>query len=173
MKKNTYMENGVVLSKASVKVGDEVELKYNGLLKNAGAQELKVHFGYNDTWEDPETLDMTLNEDCFTVQILLKKAGTLNCAFVDPAGNWDNNSGANYSFKVSAIRSKKDAGENSTSEKKRCSRAKKTSAEPAKAKKTTRKRRTEKAFDEAAVSATDELKSKPRSKKASKDIQEN
>lgn len=100
MKKALYEENGVVLSKANPKVGDKVRLMYSGLLKNCGAREVKAHTGYNDTWEEPEYIDMTLEDDAFVADVLIKKSGTFNCAFVDPVGNWDNNSGANYSFKV-------------------------------------------------------------------------
>lgn len=169
MKKSTYIDNGVVLSKAAIKAGEEVEIKYFGLLKNAGARELKVHLGYNEAWEDAETLDMAFAEDCFSARIQLKKAGTLHCAFVDPAGNWDNNSGANYSFKVSATRAKKAAEDKKAPEKKKSTRAKKEDGASAKTKagKSTRKSRAEKAFDEAAVSAADGVK-KTRARKASK-----
>lgn len=100
MKKGIYEENGVKFSKQSVKIGDKVELIYNGLLKNSGATALKAHIGYNEGWEEPQTIEMELKDEAFTVSLTLAKTGTLNCAFVDPMGNWDNNSGDNYSFKV-------------------------------------------------------------------------
>jgi hypothetical protein len=101
MRKGIYEENGVKLSKKTLKAGDTIELSYTGLLKNSGAKEVKVHFGYNESWEDSQTVDMDLKDDAFVVSLTLTKAGTLNCAFVDPIGNWDNNSGNNYSFKIS------------------------------------------------------------------------
>lgn len=100
MMKGIYAANGVALSKSAARAGDELDLIYNGLLKNCGASEVKAHIGYNEGWEDAITLDMVPINDVFMVRLALKKAGTLNCAFVDPLGNWDNNSGANYSFKV-------------------------------------------------------------------------
>lgn len=104
MKKGIYAENGVSLSKSVLRAGDELELIYSGLLKNCGAGDVRVHIGYNEAWEDAVTLDMTPTNDAFAVRLTLKKAGTINCAFVDPLGNWDNNSGANYSFSVSEPR---------------------------------------------------------------------
>lgn len=100
MKKEKYANNGVMLSTASAKVGDTVELTYMGLLKNSGATQVKVHIGYNESWENAETLDMELKDQVFSVALVIKKSGTLNCAFVDPLGNWDNNSGENYSFRT-------------------------------------------------------------------------
>lgn len=133
MKKAVYAENGVALSKANPKVGETVRLMYNGLLKNCGACEVKAHTGYNETWEDPEYIDMTLENDTFVADILIKKAGTLNCAFVDPIGNWDNNSGANYTFKITKSRKisekKADNKEETVKESKAKARTKKTKAE--------------------------------------------
>ncbi len=105
MKKGIYAEYGVTLSKSVLRAGDELELIYNGLLKNCGAGDVRAHIGYNETWEDAVTLDMAPINDAFVVRLTLKKAGTINCAFVDPLGNWDNNSGSNYSFTVSEPRS--------------------------------------------------------------------
>ncbi len=173
MKKNTYVENGVTLSKVLVKAGEAVELKYNGLLKNAGASDVKVHLGYNGDWECSETLEMARTEDGFIVPILLKKAGTLHCAFVDPVGNWDNNSGANYSFKVSAPKAEKVSESVKETEGKKTSRKKKEAVAPekSKAEKAPKKSRSSKAFEEAAASATDDIK-KPKTKRASKATKE-
>ena len=109
MKKGIYDENGVKLSKQSAKIGDKVELIYNGLLKNSGATEVKAHIGYNEGWDEIQTLDMELKDDAFTVSLTLTNSGTLKCAFVDPLGNWDNNSGENYSFKVAKTTQAKKA----------------------------------------------------------------
>ncbi len=109
MKKGIYDENGVKLSKQSPKIGDKVELIYNGLLKNSGATEVKAHIGYNEGWDEIQTLDMELKDDAFTVSLTLTNSGTLKCAFVDPLGNWDNNSGENYSFKVAKTTQAKKA----------------------------------------------------------------
>lgn len=140
MKKGIYEENGVKLSKLSPKMGDTVELLYTGLLKNSGATAVKAHFGYNEGWEDAQTIEMDLKDDAFAVSLTLAKAGTLNCAFVDPAGNWDNNSGMNYSFKIAkAVAAKKTSKAKSTAAEKSAAKAKKTSrpkeSEAAKAKK--------------------------------------
>ena len=105
MKTINYEENGVKLSKKTSKVGDTVKLFYDGLLKKSGASQVKVHTGYNDEWEEADYIDMVPEGEAFVTEVTIKKHGYFNCAFVDPAGNWDNNSGANYSFKVTKPRS--------------------------------------------------------------------
>lgn len=138
MKKGIYEENGVKLSKQSCKMGDMVELVYTGLLRNSGATALKAHIGYNEGWEEAQTIEMELKDDAFTVNLALAKAGTLNCAFVDPLGNWDNNSGENYSFKVAKapaskkpVASKKAPTAKSETEKKTTSKKTATKAKKA------------------------------------------
>lgn len=107
MNKQVFKEHGVVFSCAAAKVGEKVEITYTGLLKNSGATEVKAHIGYNELWEKAETIEMQLKDDAFVASIELAQAGSLNCAFVDSVGNWDNNSGANYSFTVAKATTKK------------------------------------------------------------------
>ena len=107
MNKQVFKEHGVVFSCAAAKVGEKVEITYTGLLKNSGATEVKAHIGYNELWEEAETIEMQLKDDAFVASIELAQAGSLNCAFVDSVGNWDNNSGANYSFTVAKATTKK------------------------------------------------------------------
>lgn len=128
MKKGMYEENGVILSKKSPKAGETVELRYTGLLKTSGAAAVKAHIGYNENWEDVRTIDMELKDDAFTVSITLDRAGTLNCAFVDPVGSWDNNSGNNYSFRIAkAAAAKKTTNAKTKTGRKETAKAKKTS----------------------------------------------
>ncbi|MCX7772241.1 MAG: carbohydrate-binding protein [Clostridia bacterium] len=116
MKKAVYSENGVVLSKGALKVGEEIEIQYTGLLKTSGAGEVRIHLGYNDSWENASTVDMTNAGDAFLARLSLIQSGALNFAFVDPAGNWDNNSGSNYTFEVKSAAGRKAKSEETRSE---------------------------------------------------------
>lgn len=107
MKKQVFEENGVIFSCAAAKAGETVEIIYTGLLKNSGATDVKVHIGYNELWENAETIDMELKDDAFVASVKIAQAGSLNCAFVDSIGNWDNNSGVNYSLAVAKKTSRK------------------------------------------------------------------
>jgi hypothetical protein len=100
MKKGIYEANGILMSKASPKVGDQMEITYSGLLMTSGAQHVRIHLGYNEAWENAEYIDMTADAEGFKAVITLGQPGMFNFAFLDPAGNWDNNSGNNYSVEV-------------------------------------------------------------------------
>ena len=93
----SYADNGVSVTGGS----GSMELEYDGLLSRSGAEELfaVVGYGNNLKWEDSETYAMQkLENQVFKVSIPVKRSGNLNMAFKDNAGNWDNNSGMNYSF---------------------------------------------------------------------------
>ena len=109
MKKGMYEDNGIELSKSTPKVGDQVDIVYKGLLKESGARNVRLHMGYNEAWEDSQYIEMNLSDNIFMATIPLKKEGTLNFAFTDPVGNWDNNSGFNYSVRIAGTRSGKGA----------------------------------------------------------------
>jgi hypothetical protein len=98
--KQPFAENGIIVSKASIKAGDEIALSYSGLLAQNGADELYVHVGYGEAWEEKEFIPMEHQDGAFHAGIRVKQAGTLNVAFKDSAENWDNNSAQNYSFLV-------------------------------------------------------------------------
>ena len=107
MRKGMYDDNGIGLSKSTPKVGDQVDISYKGLLKESGARNVKLYMGYNSAWEDSQYIEMNLSDNIFMATVPIKKEGTLNFAFTDPVGNWDNNSGANYSFHVMGMKSVK------------------------------------------------------------------
>lgn len=79
---------------------DAFELKYNGLLAQSGADRIfaKVGYGSNDSWEEEENIQLfKIGHRTFRGYIPMKKH-EVNIAFNDGSGNWDNNSGQNYSY---------------------------------------------------------------------------
>jgi len=99
--KQEYANNGVEISKASLGVGDEVTLFYKGLLAQSGAEAVYAHIGYGKEWEDKTFIPMERDNDVFKATIKINHPDDLNVAFKDNGDNWDNNSMANYSFRVS------------------------------------------------------------------------
>jgi len=99
--KQEYANNGVEISKATIGVGDEVTLFYKGLLAQCGAEEIYAHIGYGKEWENKAFIPMERDNDVFKATIRIERPDNLNVAFKDSGDNWDNNSMANYSFKVS------------------------------------------------------------------------
>lgn len=78
-----------------------IKLEYNGILASSGAADIYAVIGYgeNDNWQDIGTYKMQeTSKDNFEVLTFRKGKGNINVAFVDNAGNWDNNLSNNYIF---------------------------------------------------------------------------
>ncbi|HOA97097.1 MAG TPA: carbohydrate-binding protein [Acetivibrio saccincola] len=136
--KQLYEENGVQVSKSSIRVGDEITLSYSGLLVQCGAESVYAHIGYGENWEAKEFIPMERCNDVFKAKIKVTHPDSLNIAFKDSGDNWDNNSYLNYSFKVSEKPARTTKKASSTTEKKTAS-AKKSAEEKTTSKKTTKK----------------------------------
>ncbi len=112
-----YADNGVVLSKASLAVGDEIVISYSGLLAGSGADQVFAHVGYGENWDNKVFILMENEGGVFKAAYKVLLPGILNISFKDSANNWDNNSSENYSFEISGkekkTASKKVADESS------------------------------------------------------------
>ncbi|HHV28839.1 carbohydrate-binding protein [Acetivibrio mesophilus] len=160
--KQDYADNGVEISKSTIGVGDEVTLYYKGLLVQSGAETVFAHIGYGENWDDKAFIPMERDDDVFKATIKIDHSDDLNIAFKDSGDNWDNNSWANYSFKVSKKAAKaakivskeekteKKASTKSTksSETKSAASKKSTATKSASAKKTAASGRTKKTSSE-------------------------
>jgi hypothetical protein len=135
--KNAYIENGISTSKTSLKVGDSITVTYNGLLANCGADSITMHIGYGDGWENKEFIPMEYDNGIFKASLVVDYSGSLNVAFKDSAENWDNNSGSDYTFKVSMTKAEKT--EKETAVEKKTKTAKTSKTEKASDKKTSKK----------------------------------
>lgn len=80
---------------------DKTKLVYEGILAKAGASDIYAVIGYgsNDNWEDVKYYPMQ-HTGGSTFELLIPETSgrSINIAFKDGADNWDNNSGANYTF---------------------------------------------------------------------------
>ena len=99
-----YAGKGIEVSNEKMYAGQKVTLTYSGLLAASGADRIFIHYGYGDSWESSEFAEMENLGDRFKAEINLTMPGILNICFKDSAGNWDNNSNDNYSFKILAKR---------------------------------------------------------------------
>ncbi len=103
----SFEENGVGLSKKTLYGGDRLKIIYNGLLAGSGAENIYLHSGYGSEWSHSTYTQMHKEAEGFSAEIQILDGKSLQLCFKDSADNWDNNSGANYVFKISARRSKK------------------------------------------------------------------
>jgi hypothetical protein len=94
---NQFADKGIHL----YNYGDRTKLVYEGILAKSGARDVFAVIGYgsNDNWEDINYYPMQhTGGTAFELMIPEKDGKSMNIAFKDGADNWDNNSGANYTF---------------------------------------------------------------------------
>lgn len=78
----------------------EVKVTYAGKLFQNGSEDVTVHYGFGENWEDAQDLQMQKSELGFQADIYVKSNTKLNFCFRNNAGEWDNNNGSNYAFKI-------------------------------------------------------------------------
>lgn len=104
----SYESNGVSLSKKTFYCGDRVKVSYKGLLAQSGAQQVFLHIGYGDAWEDKLLIPMEYDKGIFSAEIAILDFEGFEVCFKDVAENWDNNSGENYVFSISRKPARKE-----------------------------------------------------------------
>ncbi|MDR3561096.1 MAG: carbohydrate-binding protein [Negativicutes bacterium] len=96
-----YLSNGVAVSAVGPSPYNMVKIAYDGLLAKSGATKVYAHVGFNSGWENARDYPMAKTFDGFETTVFLHDGvASVNVCFRDAVGNWDNNSGANYSFSV-------------------------------------------------------------------------
>jgi hypothetical protein len=101
MSESKYAENGVILSKSEVAVGEQVTITYNGWLASNGSQNVYAHIGYGEAWQELADVPMKKEKSgVFKAKVKLTNPGSLNLCFKDDWNSWDNNYGYNYSFEI-------------------------------------------------------------------------
>ena len=80
-----------------------VKISYTGRLFQDKADEVYIHYGFGDNWDNVNDLKMEKTELGFQAEIALTDAATFNFCFKDSNVNWDNNNNANYVFPLEAV----------------------------------------------------------------------
>ncbi len=94
---------GVVVDPVPITAGEEIVVFYNGLLSQSGADTVYLHCGFGDAdnWNGVQDLRMAKTGWGFVKTLKVPNVGTrFNFCFRDPANNWDNNNGKNWSYEV-------------------------------------------------------------------------
>lgn len=104
VKHDAYESNGIFFDRKSLTTGKKAIVRYAGLLHDSGASAVTLHFGYGDNWEGSVYVPMAPVLNGFEAEITWERSGIAQMAFVDAAGNWDNNGGRNYGFMVTGSR---------------------------------------------------------------------
>jgi hypothetical protein len=101
-KKMEEMVDGIYLEPVPITLGEELKIKYKGLLADSGASKIFLHAGYGSgEWEKIMDLPMKKNRDGgWSLTIQVEEPKHFNFCFRDDALNWDNNQGRNWSYEV-------------------------------------------------------------------------
>lgn len=100
-KKLEEVADGIFMEPVPITLGDEVKIKYKGLLAEAKAEKVFIHAGYGSKWEKPVDLPMRKGRDgSWSVTLNIDEPSEFNFCFHDNAQNWDNNYGRNWSYQV-------------------------------------------------------------------------
>lgn len=93
---------GVNVYPTPITLGEHINVVYNGLLSQSGAQEVYLHlgFGANRSWHDIRDLKMLRTGRGWEQTLQVNDPSRINLCFRDSANNWDNNSGHNWSFEI-------------------------------------------------------------------------
>ena len=78
----------------------KVKISYTGTLFQENAEEVFIHFGFDNDWKELNEIQMKKTDLGFQAEIELPTYDTLNFCFRDGNNNWDNNNTANYVFPI-------------------------------------------------------------------------
>ena len=77
-----------------------VKISYTGKLFQNDSEEVFVHYGFGNNWENLNEVKMEKSELGFQAEIELMSNDTLNLCFRNANNEWDNNDGQNYIFPI-------------------------------------------------------------------------
>jgi hypothetical protein len=82
-KKTEEVVDGIFMEPVPISLGDEVKIKYKGLLADAGAHKVYLHIGFGSgTWDNIEDIPMRKSKDgAWSAKIQASEPSSLNFCF--------------------------------------------------------------------------------------------
>lgn len=78
----------------------KVKISYTGTLFQENAEEVFIHYGFDNDWKELNEIQMQKTDLGFQAEIELPSYDTFNFCFRDENNHWDNNDLANYVFPI-------------------------------------------------------------------------
>lgn len=78
----------------------KVKISYTGTLFQENAEEVFIHYGFDNDWKELNEIQMQKTDLGFQAEIELSSYDTFSFCFRDGNNNWDNNNLANYVFPI-------------------------------------------------------------------------
>lgn len=92
--KNIFFNTDKLIENSNVKIS------YTGNLFQDGSDQVFIHFGFGDNWDNISDIEMTKTDLGFQANLQLLSSNSLNLCFRNQDNNWDNNNGQNYTFNI-------------------------------------------------------------------------
>ena len=92
--KNIFFNTDKVVENTDVKV------TYAGKLFQNGSEDVTVHYGFGENWENAQDIQMVKTELGYQADIHVQPNTKLNFCFKNANGEWDNNYNKNYVFPI-------------------------------------------------------------------------
>ena len=77
-----------------------VKISYTGKFFQENAEEVFIHYGFGNNWDNLNEIKMEKTELGFQVEIELLSNDSLNLCFRNSNNEWDNNDSQNYIFPI-------------------------------------------------------------------------
>lgn len=95
--KNIFFNTDKLVANTTVKIS------YTGKLFQEGCEDVFIHFGFGQNWDNVSDVKMEKTELGFQAEITLDDSESFNFCFNDGNENWDNNNNQNYSFVIEEL----------------------------------------------------------------------
>ena len=78
----------------------KIKISYTGKFFQDNSEKVFFHYGFGENWDNVKDIVMEKTELGFQTEIELISSETFNFCFFNENGEWDNNNGSNYAFKI-------------------------------------------------------------------------
>ena len=92
--KNIFFNTDKLIQSSNVKIS------YTGKLFQNGSEEVFIHYGFGDNWDNVSDIPMNKTELGFQAELQLNNSDKLNLCFRNSNNEWDNNNNENYTFTI-------------------------------------------------------------------------
>ena len=97
LKKNIFFNTDKLIENSKVKIS------YTGKLFQDSSEEVSIHYGFGNNWDNVNDIKMEKTELGFQAEIELGEGETFNFCFRNENNVWDNNECQNYVFPLEKI----------------------------------------------------------------------
>lgn len=92
--KNIFFNTDKLIQNSTVKIS------YTGKFFEDNSQEVFIHYGFGENWDNLSEIKMERTELGFQTELTLLENDTFNFCFRNEKNEWDNNNSQNYIFEL-------------------------------------------------------------------------